>query len=157
MKSNIGITQENLAKVAHSLNVLLADETILYIKTRNAHWNVEDPNFHALHLFLEEQYGILAQIIDDIAERIRSLGHYAEATLKGYLELTHLTEKKSKKNDGPGYLKELLDDHEAIIKELRGNIPVYDEDWNDVGSSDFITGILQTHEKIAWMLRSHLK
>lgn len=52
MKTNIGIKSEHLEKVAQALNILLADETVLYVKTRNAHWNIEGSDFHAVHLFL---------------------------------------------------------------------------------------------------------
>ena len=157
MKTGIGIKAENLAEVARSLNTLLADEHILYIKTRNAHWNVEGKDFHAQHKFFEEQYGQVEEIIDDVAERIRSLGHYAEATLQGFLELTHLTEQTREKNDSGGFMKSLLEDHEAIIIYLRENINRYANDLNDQGTSDFITGLAETHEKMAWMLRAHLK
>src|SRR5450432_1975172 len=113
METEIGIKQENLAEVAHSLNILLADEHVLYIKTRNAHWNVEGPDFHAQHLFFESQYEQVEEIIDDIAERIRTLGHYAEATLDGFLKLTHLSEQGEGKNDSASFIKVLLEDHEA--------------------------------------------
>jgi starvation-inducible DNA-binding protein len=157
METAIGIKQENLAEVAHSLNVLLADEHVLYIKTRNAHWNVEGPDFHTQHKFFEEQYGQVEDIIDDVAERIRSLGHYAEATLNGFLKLTHLTEQTREKNDSSGFMKALLEDHEAIIIYLRENINLYANEWLDSGTSDFITGLMEVHEKMAWMLRAQLK
>ena len=157
METEIGIKQENLAEVAHSLNVLLADEHVLYIKTRNAHWNVEGPDFHSQHLFFESQYGQVEEIIDDIAERIRTLGHYADATLQGFLDLTHLTEQTREKNDSGGFMKTLLEDHEAIIIYLRENINRYANDLHDLGTSDFITGLAEVHEKMAWMLRAHLK
>ena len=157
METGIGIKPENLAKVAHSLNRLLADEHVLYIKTRNAHWNVEGPDFHAQHKFFEEQYGQLEEIIDDVAERIRSLGHYAEATMQGFLKLTHLTEQTREKNDSGGFMKMLLEDHETIIIHIRENINLYANDWHDLGSSDFITSLMEVHEKMAWMLRAHLK
>jgi starvation-inducible DNA-binding protein len=156
METGIGIKPENLAEVALSLNRLLADEHVLYIKTRNAHWNVEGPDFHAQHKFFEEQYGQLEEIIDDVAERIRSLGHYAEATLQGFLKLTHLTEQTREKNDSNGFMKALLEDHESIIIYLRENINRYANDWQDQGTSDFITGLMEVHEKMAWMLRAHL-
>src|SRR5664279_5280016 len=104
METTIGIKPENLAEVAHSLNILLADEHVLYIKTRNAHWNVEGPDFHSQHLFFESQYGQVEEIIDDIAERIRTLGHYAEATLDGFLKLTHLSEQASEGNNSGGFM-----------------------------------------------------
>ena len=157
METGIGIKPENLAEVAHSLNVLLADEHVLYIKTRNAHWNVEGHDFHAQHKFFEEQYAQVEGIIDDVAERIRSLGHYAEATLQDFLKLTHLTEQTREKNDSSGFVKMLLEDHETIIIYIRENIKRYANDWHDQGTSDFITSLMEVHEKMAWMLRAQLK
>ena len=90
MESKIGIKEENLAEVAHSLGKILADEFVLYTKTRKAHWNVEGPDFYNKHIFFENQYGELEKVIDDVAERIRTLGHFPPATLKEFLELTHL-------------------------------------------------------------------
>ena len=157
MEPKIGITKDNLAKAAHILNGFLADEFLLYAKTRNAHWNVEGPNFHEKHKFFEEQYEQLDEIMDDVAERIRSLGHYAPATLKAYLELAHLTEESREKNDGAGFVKELLTDHESIISRLRENINHFANKLHDAGTSDFITGLMETHEKMAWMLRAQLR
>jgi starvation-inducible DNA-binding protein len=79
MEPKVGISKENLSQVAHTLNKILADEYVLYTKTRNAHWNVEGLDFHSKHLFFESQYQELDEIIDTVAERIRSLGHYAPA------------------------------------------------------------------------------
>ena len=92
MKTNIGITEANRKAVSTQLAKLLADEYLLYTKTRNAHWNVEGPDFHSMHLFFESQYEQLDEIMDSVAERIRMLGHYAPATLKVFLQLTHLAE-----------------------------------------------------------------
>lgn len=157
METKIGITPENLTKAAHVLNSFLADEFLLYLKTRNAHWNVEGPDFHEKHKFFEAQYEQLDETMDDVAERIRALGHYAPATLRSYLELTHLTEQSREKNDGAGFVKELLIDHESIIIRLRENINYLANELNDYGTSDFITGLMETHEKMAWMLRAQLK
>jgi starvation-inducible DNA-binding protein len=95
MKTNIGITDENRKAVSEQLAKLLADEYVLYTKTRNAHWNIEGPDFHSMHLFFESQYEQLDEILDSVAERIRKIGHYAPATLTQFLQLTHLTEKYS--------------------------------------------------------------
>lgn len=156
MKANIGIKQEDLSAVAHSLGKILADEFVLYTKTRKAHWNVEGPDFYNKHIFFEKQYGELEQIIDDVAERIRTLGHFPPASLKEFLELTHLSEITRKKNDSAGFIKELLSDHESILIHLRENIDEYAKGLHDAGSSDYITGLMEKHEKMAWMLRSHL-
>lgn len=156
MKTEIGITESNRQAVANELGKLLADETVLYIKTKNAHWNIEGADFYDKHKFFETQFGQLDAIIDRVAERIRSIGHYAPATLQSYLSLTHLTEKASQKNDGQGFIKELLNDHESTIIVLRAHISSFATDFHDLGTSDFITGLMETHEKMAWFLRSHL-
>lgn len=156
MKTRIGIKEQNREKVSSVLAKLLADENILYIKTKNAHWNVKGADFYEKHVFFETQFKEIDSIIDDIAERIRSIGHYAPGTLKAFLELTELTEITREKNDSQGFMKELLADHEAIIISLRGNIHPLANEFKDLGTSDFITGLMETHEKMAWFLRSHL-
>lgn len=157
MMTNIGISEKDTTKIADFLSVLLADEFVLYMKTRNAHWNVEGPDFHSKHVYFEDLYTELQEVIDEVAERIRKIGHYAPATLTQYLKLTHLTEQEPDgKNDSLTYIKDLLGDHEAIILYIRdqfenlGNIM-------DKGTDDYITTLLEQHEKTAWMLRSHLK
>ncbi|KIO51815.1 Dps family protein [Flavobacterium hibernum] len=157
MKANIGITEKNTEAVSSQLAILLADEFVLYTKTRNAHWNVTGDNFHANHIFFENQYNQLDEIIDSVAERIRKIGHYAPATLKTYLELTHLTEYSERTNDGLGFMKDLLQDHESIIEFIRGNITPFADEYKDYGSSDFITGLIETHEEMAWMIRSYFR
>jgi starvation-inducible DNA-binding protein len=157
MNPHIGIKPENLIQVTHPLTALLADEFVLYAKTRRAHWNVEGANFHSMHTFFEAQYEQLDQILDDVAERVRALGHYAPATLKDFLALTHLSEHLHSANDGIGFIKELLADHESIIMRFRENINYFNTELKDAGTADFITGLMETHEKMAWMLRAHLK
>ncbi len=156
MKNYIGISDENRQAVAVQLTKLLADEYVLYTKTRNAHWNVEGPDFHSMHLFFESQYEQLDDIMDGVAERIRSIGHFAPATLKSFLNLTHLTEVVDSKNDSLTFLKELLEDHFSIIEFIRGNIEPFASKYGDYGSSDYITGLMEQHEKLAWMLKAHL-
>lgn len=156
MKTNIGISDANRQSVTNELAKILADETVLYLKTKNAHWNIEGADFYDKHKFFETQFGQLDEVIDQVAERIRSLGHYAPATLKSYLSITHLTETTSQKNDSQGFIKELLNDHESTIIVLRENILSFTNKFNDAGSADFITGLMETHEKMAWFLRSHL-
>src|SRR5882762_10001506 len=156
MKANIGINEANRQAVSVQLAKLLADEFVLYTKTRNAHWNVEGTDFHSMHIFFEQQYEQLDDTMDSVAERIRQLGHYAPATLQSFLSLTHLTEKLGERNDSPGFLKELLTDHENIIIFLRENINKFANEYGDAGTSDYITGLMEGHEKMAWFLRAHL-
>ena len=133
MNTNIGIADKNRKAVALELSKLLADEFLLYTKTRNAHWNVVGDDFHAVHIFFESQYKQLEEFVDEIAERIRQLGHYSPATLKQYLELTHLAEDAPDKNDSAGFIKELLSDHESVIIFLRENINRFADDFKDAG------------------------
>lgn len=156
MKAQIGLETKKAESIAEVLSSLLADEFVLYAKTRNAHWNVQGPDFHTVHLYFETLYHELETYIDDVAERIRQIGHYAPATLQEYLELTHLTEQRIEKNDSLSFIKDLLSDHEAIIIFLRENIDKIEEEY-DFGTSDFLTTLMEKHEKTAWMLRSHLK
>lgn len=156
MKTNIGITTEKINEVIYLLSIFLADEFILYTKTRNAHWNIEGTDFYEKHNFFEQQFQEIDGFMDDIAERIRALGHYAPASLNKFLLLTHLTEASSENNDAKGFVKEILEDHESIIIRLRENIPFFADDIKDYGTSDFITALLKKHEKMAWMLRAQL-
>lgn len=157
MTPNIGITDSNRQSIATALSKILADEYVLYTKTRNAHWNIEGADFYDKHKFFEAQYEQLDDFIDSIAERIRTLGHYSPASLKQFLSLTHLSEDSRATNDSKGFITELLNDHESIIIHLRENINRFANDFSDLGTSDFITGLMEDHEKMAWFLRSHLK
>jgi len=156
MDASIGITMERRRGVALTLSTILADEFVLQTKTRNAHWNVQGRDFHNKHLFFESQYRELDTIIDEVAERIRSLGHFAPASLKEYAALTHFSEQAPEDNDSLTYIKELLGDHESMILHLRENIARVADEWHDAGTSDFVTGLMKEHEKMAWMLRAHL-
>lgn len=156
MKANIGITESHLQAIALELNKLLADEFILYAKTRNYHWNVEGSNFMEMHKFYESQFEQLDEIIDNVAERIRAVGHYAESRLKDYVKLSNLEEQEYT-NKAKDQLQNLLNDHETIIQNLRKLAVLFSEDYKDLGSSDFVTGLLEEHEKMAWFIRSYLK
>jgi starvation-inducible DNA-binding protein len=155
-KTNIGISEKNLKEVALEMNKALADEFVLYTKTRNAHWNVTGSNFMEMHKFFEGQYEQIDDFVDDVAERIRSIGHFAEARLVDYLELTHLVEQPyTDKQDK--LLENLLDDHETIIRNLRKLATLFTDKYLDIGTTDFVTGLLEKHEKMAWMIRSYLQ
>ncbi len=157
MKANIGISESNRKTVAEQLGKLLADEFVLYTKTLNAHWNIEGSDFHSVHVYFEELYGQSQEFIDSVADRIRQLGHYAPGTLKDFIKLTHLTEPLKGSNNSIDLIKNLLGDHESIIEFIRSNVKEFDEAHKDAGTSDFVTSLMEKHEKIAWMLRAQLK
>ena len=156
MQTNIGIHDRHRSQIANELSKLVADEYILYTKTRNAHWNVVGPDFSAMHAFFESQYDQLDEIIDDVAERVRSLGHRAPGSLAEFLELTQLRESPRTTRTSLDFIEELLADHEAIIRTQRPNIERFEAELGDAGTSDFITALVEQHEKMAWMLRAHL-
>ena len=156
MTVNIGISEKNRQAVALELNKLLADEHVLYNKTRNYHWSVEGPSFMEFHKLYEGQYTELAETIDQIAERIRTIGHFAEGRLKEILKLAQLDEPEAP-TDQKSQIANLESDHEILIQRLRKLIVQFDEDFKDIGSADFVTGLLKQHEKMAWMLRSYTR
>ncbi len=156
-KANIGISEENKQAVADQLAKVLADEFILYSKLLNAHWNVEGHDFHAAHLFLESLYNQQQKNVDDVAEKIRALGHYVDGQLDKYLKLTNLLDKAPDKNDTQTLYASLLEDYDSIIIFLRENIDAFEDKYKAAGMSDFITGLMNQHMKTAWMIRAHLK
>jgi starvation-inducible DNA-binding protein len=150
-----GISRESLQKIANILNDDLADEYVLLTKTRNYHWNVEDPRFNDLHKFFEEQYEVLSAAVDEIAERVRAVGGRTRATLKEFINSSQIREDVGSYPNADTMLGNLLSDHETIIKTLRKNINECQE-LNDEGTANFLTDKMEAHEKMAWMLRSFL-
>ncbi|MDY0077075.1 MAG: DNA starvation/stationary phase protection protein [Bacteroidales bacterium] len=155
-KMNIGISDKNRQAIADQLSKILADEFLLYSKTLNAHWNIEGPDFHAAHVYLETLYNQQQEIVDTVAEKIRAIGHYAPGQLNKYLELTHLSEKSLDDSSSQTFFAELLEDHESIIIFLKENINSMVDKFMAEGISDYIIGLMEYHKKTAWMLRSHL-
>jgi starvation-inducible DNA-binding protein len=155
-KINIGISKESIEKIVNLLNADLSDEYVLLTKTKNYHWNVVDPRFNDLHKFLDEQYEKLAELVDDLAERIRSIGGKSIGTLKEFIEQTRLSEQPKEYPEANKMLENLLLDHESIIRQLRKDLETC-EQLGDIGTNDFLTGVMEEHEKMAWMLRSFLE
>ena len=152
----IGIAAPNLKKVCALLAEVLADQHILYVKTRNFHWNLVGERFHTLHSFYETQYDGLALAIDKTAERIRMLGGTSPGSMKEFLATASLSEASGALIHGEDSIRALMADHEACTRSLREKIGSCDEDLDDAGTADFLTDLLQQHESAAWMLRSFL-
>ncbi len=155
MEINIGIANKNRSEVIKLLNGVLADAHVLYIKTRNFHWNVTGPNFIALHKLFDDQYVQLQNAIDEIAERVRALDGIALGSMEEFLKEASLKEVPGDFLDASKMLAKLVKDHEAVIVKLRKGVKLCEE-YEDMGTSDFLTGLLQEHEKMAWMLRASL-
>ena len=150
-----GISTKDRAAIAKGLSRLLADTYVVYLKTHNFHWNVEGPMFQTLHQMFMEQYTEAWNAIDLVAERIRSLGHYAPGTYREYLELARVKETSGVPK-GEQMVKLLIDGQEAVVKTAREVLPLA-ESADDQPTLDLLTQRMQIHEKNAWMLRSLLK
>lgn len=157
MKPNIGLSDADREGVVRILTTLLSDEYVLYTKTKNYHWNVVGPQFNDLHKFFGSQYEELDQITDDVAERIRSVGGKSIATLTEFVQHTRLKEHPGQYHDVKTMISNLLADHETIIQNLRVDLETCAEKYHDIGTNDFLTGLMEKHEKTSWMLRSFLE
>ena len=157
MKPDLGIKTENREKVIEILTNVLADANVLYIKLRKFHWNISGDNFMEYHLLFEEQYSALEEKIDEIAERISTIGGIAIGTTKEFGENTRLEENPGEIPAPKEMVKILVKDHESIIKALRKDIAEIEDNLNDVGSADFLTGLIQEHEKMSWKLRRYFR
>lgn len=156
MKPQTGLSDKARAALGKLLNDLLADAHVLYVKTRNYHWNVTGPHFNDLHKVFEAQYDALAGEIDEIAERGRALGVKAEATLADFLKRSRLKERPGAHPDAMTMLSALLADHETLVRQLRKDVATA-ETHDDAATADFLTGLVEAHEKTAWMLRATLE
>jgi len=156
LQPKIGISEKNLISSSEILATLLSNEMTLYIKTRKAHWNVAGESFTELHRLFEEHYKQLEEAIDEIAERIGKLGQKTIGTMHEFLKLSTLKERPGEYASSKNILQELLEDHETVIVQLRKDVTDCIEKNKDIGTSDFLTGLMEQHETIAWVLRRYL-
>lgn len=155
MKIEIGIPDEDRQIIAEGLKKVLADSYTLYLKTHNYHWNVTGPMFQTLHVMFEEHYNALFLAVDEIAERIRALGHFAPGSYHAYSKLTSIKEE----TDVPKatqMVENLVHGHETVARTARAVFPAA-EKGSDEATLDLLTQRIQFHEKTAWMLRSLLE
>ena len=152
MGINIGISVDDRHAIAEGLSRVLADTYTLYLKTHNYHWNVTGPMFNALHLMFEEQYTEMAAAVDEIAERIRTLGVNAPGSYKAFSKLTEIEEE----TDVPSaeeMVRQLVIGQETVVRTARNAFSAA-ERASDEPTIDLLTQRMQVHEKNAWMLRS---
>lgn len=152
MDINIGIKQADREQIVAGLNVLLANNYTLYLKTHNYHWNVTGPMFNTLHLMFEQQYTELAAAVDQIAERIRALGAFAPGSYTEYARLTSIPEDETVP-DAETMIKNLVAGQETLARQARDVMATVGES-RDEPTADLLTQRMQVHEKNAWMLRS---
>lgn len=146
------IPDKNIEEIVIALNLLLADEYLLSTKIRNAYWNVSCPNPYELRNFFKIQYEILDEMVDHIAKRVHSLGHFSLYSMQNFLNLTRLIEGIDNFDHSTFIIQTLVTDHKTIIGIIRENIIPLTNKFNDSITSDLATSIIEQHEKMVWML-----
>lgn len=152
---DIGISENDRARIAKGLSGFLSDSYTLYLMTHNFHWNVKGPMFNSLHVMFMEQYTEQWAALDQIAERIRALGYPAPGTYKEFSRLASIKEIEGVPT-AMEMVRHLVEAQEATARTGRALFPLLDE-ANDQPSADMLTQRLDIHEKTAWMLRSILE
>lgn len=149
-----GMSQEGRQKVGDALQIFLANMYSLYLKTQNFHWNVSGSEFYSLHILFEKQYEQMAEAIDEVAERVRALGFYVEASFLGFKRNSSLREEDQVLSS-KDMLRHLLEGHEELIRQGRALSAVADKE-RDCATMDLMGRLLNVHEKFAWMLKSQI-
>ena len=153
-KVDTGIEAPTTDELAKRLSEALADSYVLYLQTQGVHWNVVGPAFYGVHNLTEVQYQDLATAIDDIAERIRALGHVAPSSFGEFIKLSTLESTPNDNNAGE-LIEKLVRAHQSTAERMRESVAAA-EAVEDVFTADLITARIGAHEKAAWMLRSIL-
>jgi len=152
----IGISEKKLSAITVGLTIVLANEVALYTKLRKFHWNVAGHNFMEFHKLFEGHYKTIESYIDEVAERIGKLGSPVIGTMQEFEKITTIKEHPGKFPIAKEMLSELLEDHENIIIEVRKEIEQCSNKYNDAGTADFLTGLMESHETMSWILRRYL-
>jgi starvation-inducible DNA-binding protein len=154
MEINNGISEQNRMAISEGLSRLLADTYSLYLKTQNFHWNVRGQEFYSLHLLFEKQYQEMADAVDEVAERIRALGFYVEASFSSFKGKSAIQEEEKVLN-AKDMLHSLIQGHETLARGVRKVAEIADKE-KDFATVDMIGRRLGVHEKMVWFLRSQL-
>ena len=152
---DIGISDKDREIISNGLSRMLADSFCLYLKTHNYHWNVKGPMFQTLHVMFMDQYTELWNALDEIAERIRSLGFPAPGTMAEFAKLSAIKETEGVPA-AEDMIRDVLIASQTVTRTAREVLDLADK-ANDQPTIDLMTQRLQVHEKNAWMLRSLLE
>lgn len=151
---DIGLDTEDVSELAGLLDVALADTYSLYLKTQGFHWNVVGPLFFPLHKLTEEQYTDLGDAVDEIAERIRAIGHPAPASFEQFTALTQIPQETGVPN-AEEMIRQLVAGNEACSRSLRAAVKAASRS-DDVKTADLLTDRIGQHEQNIWMLGATL-
>ncbi|WP_194756763.1 Dps family protein [Aliidiomarina indica] len=152
--SVIGLKTESAKSLADKLNQLLANYQIFYMNVRGFHWNVRGEKFFELHVKFEETYNDLLLKIDEVAERILTLGQRPRHAYSSYLESSQIKEAKDV-HEGRECVQQILDSYQVVIA-LQRDILQLASDANDEGTASLMSDYIKEQEKTAWMLNAYL-
>jgi len=151
----IGLHQDKAEDLANKLNKLLANYSIFYQNTMGFHWNIKGEKFFELHLKFEELYNDLLLKIDEVAERILTLGHTPKHSYSQYSKTSTIKESK-KISDGLIAVEQILEAFKTVIVMQR-EILALATDANDEGTNALMSDYIRFQEKQVWMYSSFLK
>lgn len=152
--NKIGLSDKKVIELVDHLNILLANYQIHYQKLRGCHWNVKGHSFFDLHAKFEELYNNAQTAIDELAERVLTLGKSPYSNYAEYIELSTLKEIKTEGMPAEKMVEAILDDFKKLIELEREVIENATENAGDEGTADMIIGFLRFKEKTSWMLRA---
>jgi starvation-inducible DNA-binding protein len=156
MKTEITSPESNLKNVATILNTLLADEYVLYLKTRNADWNIHRQNFTGLHKFFHSQYQSLEKIIDHVTTEVRKIGFYPLSSLGEFLSITSMFEENLEPEPQNTILESLAVDHETMIHIIQHDLDAISATNSDPSIAALGTELIDKHKKITRLLRNKI-
>src|SRR6056297_169370 len=150
---SIGLDSKKTKKLAEKLNVLLANYSVFYQNTRGYHWNIKGDTFFELHVKFEELYNDLVLKIDEVDERILTLGYTPEHQYSEYLKVSKIQESQ-KVSDGKKAVNQILEAFKVILKIQREILDLSDE-ADDEGTNALMSDYISEQEKLVWMYSSY--
>jgi starvation-inducible DNA-binding protein len=153
--SYIGLEKEGSAQIAEKLNILLANYQLFYINTRGFHWNIAGEKFFELHLKFEEIYNDALLKVDEIAERILTLGYTPLHSYSDYIQVSSIQESTNI-SDGKVAMKHILDSYKSLLS-LERIIMLMAAEMDDEGTNALMSDYIREQEKAAWMYAAYLK
>jgi starvation-inducible DNA-binding protein len=150
----LGWTTEEIDKITHALNSVLANYSTHFQKLRNFHWNVRGSDFFDLHVEFESQYKESLEHIDEIAERIRVFGETPLSSMQEYLKQSEIKEAPTQLSSDL-MVRELLNDYRVLLQYMTAVIEIAAEQY-DAGTENMIKSFIKKIEKHHWMLSAFL-
>lgn len=150
----IGLDSNGAKKLAEKLNTLLANYSIFYQNTRGYHWNIKGEKFFELHLKFEELYNDLLLKIDEVAERILTLGHAPTHKYSDYKKVSAIAESKEV-NNGIKAVGDILNSFKIIIG-LQRDLLHESAELGDEGTNALMSDYIRAQEKQVWMYSAFL-